>query len=90
MIDLHLKFDSEAEATAVLYDDETPRYRNIDTIGLIYKPTGTTLTDGEGNEYPEMAAIPGWHVNVRLMDGEDAEPLEAYRVQVANPMRVWA
>jgi hypothetical protein len=89
MIDLYLKFDSEAEATAVLYDDEMPRYRNIDTIGLIYKPTGTTL-QGEDGEYLEMAAIPGWHVNVRLMDGEDAEPLEAYRVQVANPARVWA
>jgi len=151
MIDLHLKFDTEAEAAAVLYtalpaeiriekmvnatvylmqgeiDEDgdrenytttdapkkgdvvldswnedrpefsyetqtqlVPNYANIDTIGLIYKPTGTTLTDGEGNEYPEMAAISGWHVNVRLMNGEDAEPLEAYRVQVANPMRVWA
>jgi hypothetical protein len=89
MIDLYLKFDSEAEATAVLYDDEMPRYTNIDTIGLIYRPTGEMLKSKEG-EYPEMAAIPGWHVNVRLVEGEDSSQLNPYTVQVENPVRVWA
>jgi hypothetical protein len=65
-----------------------PNYRNIDTIGVIYKPTGETL-QGEDGEYPEMAPIEGWHVNVRLADGEDAEALEPFVVQPSTPVRVW-
>ena len=34
-----------------------------DLIGTIYKPSGVMLTDEEGNEYPEMAALEGYHVN---------------------------
>jgi len=82
-MDMYLKFDSEAAATAVLYDGETPRYRNIDTIGVIYSNTGT-------DEEPVMEPIPGWHVNVRLVDDEDADALEPYAVEVSTPVRVWA
>jgi hypothetical protein len=65
-----------------------PAYSNIDTIGLIYKPTGEMLL-GEDGEYPEMAPIEGWHVNVRLVDGEDAEALEPFEVSPETPVRVW-
>ncbi|WP_447040754.1 hypothetical protein [Vibrio parahaemolyticus] len=35
-------------------------------IGKLYKETGVTLKDPEGNDYPETAALPGYHVNVRF------------------------
>jgi hypothetical protein len=66
----------------------------IDVVGVIQKPTGVTLTDDEGYEYPEMAALDGWHVNLRL-SGEgrrdDAEALVAYIVDPSpvTPARVW-
>ena len=99
MTDFYLKFTDEAEATSVLYTQEPtawdeegnvtatePRqaYANISTIGIIYKPTGET--DAEGN--PVMAALDGWHVNVRVV-GEDATALEAFAVTPTLPVRVW-
>jgi hypothetical protein len=30
----------------------------IDLVGVIYEPTGETLTDAEGNEWPDCTA--GW------------------------------
>lgn len=98
-MDLYLKFTDEAAATAVLYTQEPtawdeegnvtatePRqaYANISTIGIIYKPTGDT--DAEGS--PVMAALDGWHVNVRVV-GEDPTPLEQYAVTPTMPVRVW-
>ena len=41
----------------------------IDIVGTIHEPTGNMLTDDEGNEYPEMAAVEGWHVNLRIRGG---------------------
>lgn len=103
-IDYHLKFADEAEAHAVLYRKEgvveaaegveaqegydVPNFANIDVIGTIWKPSGKMLQTDEG-EVAEMAPIPGWHVNVRVV-GEDASALEAYRVFPATPNRVWA
>ena len=37
----------------------------LDMIGTIYKESGNTLTDDEGNEYPEMIAIDGFHANIK-------------------------
>ena len=63
---------------------------SIDSIGVIYKPTGKTITTDEG-EQPEMAPLTGWHVNVRLKaDQETSANLEQYKVAPANPVRVWA
>ena len=65
----------------------------IDVVGTIMDPTGNMLTDAEGNEYPEMAPLEGWHVNMRL-SGEarraDVEALDAaYGVTPTSPRRVW-
>ena len=66
----------------------------IDVVGIIHKPTGVMLTDADGNEYPEMAALDGWHINLRLV-GEvkrvEAEALVAYTVDPTpvTPSRVW-
>ena len=102
-MDKYLAFTDEAAAKAVLYriegaveatEDteavegyEVANYANIDTIGIIYKPTGEML-QGEDGPYPEMAPIEGWHVNVRLV-GEDADALEPFVVQPNTPVRVW-
>lgn len=67
---------------------EVANFKNIDTIGTIYKPTGET-TEQDGMAVPVMAPIAGWHVNVRLASGEDAAALAAYEVTPATPMRVW-
>ena len=37
----------------------------LDMIGTIYQESGTMLTDEEGNEYPEMIAIDGFHANIK-------------------------
>jgi hypothetical protein len=77
MIDMYLKFTSEAAATKALegYDG------SVDTIGVIYKRTGGT------DEEPVMTALSGWHVNVR---GPESKLLAPFKVQVATPYRVWA
>lgn len=69
---------------------ETPKYRNIDVIGTIYKETGEVEVYSEGIETPVMEAIEGFHVNVRALGDEDNESLESYAIEVATPMRVWA
>ena len=67
---------------------EVANFANIDHIGTIWKPTGKMLQTDEG-EVPEMAPLPGYHVNVRVVD-EDASALEAYQVFPDNPVRGWA
>jgi len=106
--DLMLKFADEAEAKANLYDkvaiawdnsdpenpvetdwEERPKFRNIDTLGVIY--TGGSW-DAEGNEVEAPVAQPGWHVNIRCLDGEDSTHLDGFVVTPtpATPRRVWA
>ena len=59
-----------------------------DLIGTIYKPTGVILTDEEGNEYPEMKALEGYHVNVLPQDNMSL--VEPYIVEVSSLIRVFA
>ena len=65
----------------------------IDVVGTLQEPTGTMLTDDEGNEYPEMAPVDGWHVNVRLVGDAMREVVEAldasHGVTPNSPSRVW-
>jgi hypothetical protein len=99
--DLYLLFADEAEADAILYtlhpeevDEEgviiveaytTPNYANIDTLGILY--VEQPIPDPENP--PEPIPEDGWHVNVRLVDGEDAAPLEPFCVHPTVPRRVW-
>ena len=66
----------------------------IDLVGVIYEPTGETLTDDEGNEWPETAPLDGWHLNIRLLNDTmraETEALDAqYGVTPNSPSRVWA
>ena len=65
----------------------------IDVVGVLQKPTGVTLTDDEGMEYPEMAALDGWHVNIRLSSSVCRGAVEAldiaHGVTPSAPRRVW-
>ena len=65
----------------------------IDVVGVIHEPTGTMLTDDEGNEYPETAPVDGWHVNLRLVGDAKRETVEAldasHGVTPNSPSRVW-
>ena len=75
-------FDDEGEVTgqetvyphSIIAQDEddndliiATHWVRVDDIGAIYAATGKTLTDDEGNEYPEMAAVPGYHANLRKL-----------------------
>ena len=98
-MDYHLKFTDEAQAKSILYRKEgvveanenteanegydVTNFDNIDIIGIIYKPTG--LTDSEGN--PIMVDLEGWHVNVRH---EGEVELDEYVVYPTQPIRKWA
>ena len=97
--DFFLRFSDQAEADAVLFDEQTnvqgdvvetvklPKYAAVDVIGVIYKPTGKMLTTDEG-EVPEMAPVDGWHANVRHT--AEAPELDAYKVTPKAPVRGWA
>jgi hypothetical protein len=101
-LDIHLKFNSEEQATALLFEhgvwaqstDENNNVRYFDApgyltdvIGLIHKPTGVKLMNEEGMEYDEMADVGGWHINMR---GQLPEELEQYKIIVSGiPHRIW-
>jgi hypothetical protein len=101
-MDYYLAFPDQAAADAVLYtthdavtDEEgnvtaeayvTPNYANIDTLGVLYERQEITDPDN----VPEPVPLPGWHINIRLVNGENAEPLEAFQVYPTLPRRVWA
>lgn len=92
MINYFLRFPDEETANSVLFDEVdggvlVPRYRAVDVIGIIYKPTGEVVDQGD-IEVPVMEAIEGWHVNVR--HDEEAPEFEPYIVEPKNPVRVWA
>ena len=65
----------------------------MDVVGTLHEPTGNTLTDEDGMEYPEMQAMSGWHVNIRLTGDAVRETVEtldtSHGVTPETPMRVW-
>jgi hypothetical protein len=64
-----------------------PNYQNISVLGTVYqRPPIPTPKDYE----PKPYLPPNYGVNIRLLDGEDIEPLRPYMVYPTNPMRVWA
>ena len=69
--------------------EHRPRFRNIDTLGVIY--TGGSW-DEEGNQIEAPVAQDGWHVNLRCLEGENAVPLYGCIVtpSPATPRRVWS
>ena len=61
---------------------------NLDIIGVIYRPTGNEIQQGEFT-VPEMEPREGYHANIRgdlTQEQQDALPLIA---APAQPVRVW-
>jgi hypothetical protein len=65
---------------------KSPKYQNIDVLGTLYEQQ--EIVDPENP--PEPIPLTGWHVNVRVVDGEDLEALAPYSVVPTAPRRVWA
>lgn len=82
MNDIYLKFPDQQTGEELLIE----YIGSVDVIGAIYRPTGEMLL-GEDGEYPAMAPLDGWHVNLR---GELPDELAPYVVTPAQPVRVWA
>ena len=65
----------------------------VDVVGIIQEPTGNTLTGDGDMEYPEMQAMDGWHVNIRLVGDAMRGTVEAldtlYGVEPEVPRRIW-
>ncbi len=59
----------------------------VDPVGIIYKPTGVMLTDSSGMEYPERQAVEGFHVNIRMVNGDLPDALLAFCLSPVNPVR---
>jgi hypothetical protein len=76
---------NEQEVIILVPDLSKPLYANIDTIGVIYEPQ--EIVDPENP--PEPIPLEGWHVNVRVVGAENAEPLQPFAVVPASPRRVW-
>ena len=99
--DFYLKLASEASMPSVLsafYDDEGEFVGNtadyaIDVVGVLHEATGVTITNDDGMEYPEMGALDGWHVNIRLSSDTMRDAVEAldvsHGVTPDAPKRVW-
>lgn len=101
--DLYLKFTSESEANSVLFtvhpatlDEDgvtvaeeysTPNYANIDIIGTLYEPM-EPMVDPEATPVAPVA-LDGYHVNVRVVTGEDSGPLLPFSIVPTVPRRVW-
>lgn len=58
-----------------------------DLIETIYTPNGIMLKDEEGNEYPQMEAVEGYHINTLP---PLVETLEQYVVEPTHKQRVFA
>ena len=99
--DFYLKLVSEASVPSVLsafYNEEGEFVSNtadyaIDVVGVLHEPTGVTLINDEGMEYPDMTTLDGWHVNIRLSSDTVRDAVEAldvsHGVTPDAPKRVW-
>lgn len=62
----------------------------LDVIGTIYKPTGKVV-QMQTEEVQEMAAIDGYHANLRVLCEFDAAPLASITIDPpGQPVRGWA
>lgn len=80
-IDTEPKMESQQTGVTV---ELTPKYRNIDVLGVIYEKAPEPVPEGY-----EPVAVSGYHCNVRLVDGEDGSVLEPYSVVPSAPRRIW-
>lgn len=97
---VYLRAADEAEMLAALQlawltktdenGDEQPILTNVVMVGAMYKPTGQTITHPDGIEYPEMAAVPGYHANVLASDQATIDILAPVTTTPTTPQYTWA
>ena len=85
--DYYCRFESEKAANTALLAVDL-RQASVDVIGTIYKPTGSMIANADFGKRAEMAAVTGWHVNVRSLT--EIAALKQYDIAPATPARVWA
>lgn len=100
----YLAFTDEEQANSVLYTtvaevtdadgnvlveaSVTPNYMNISVIGTVYVSAPEPVPE---DYVPVPYPAPNYGVNVLVIEGEDATPLEPYSVDPSPfPQRVWA
>lgn len=97
--DFYIKLGSESDlpvALAAFYnaDGQLVQYTHdyaMHIVGDIWKPSGNMLEDSDGNEYPEMKKIDGYHINIRLIGDNRRDDVEALpQTYPATPSCVWA
>ena len=101
MTDYCLKFPDEAtsfaaaqELGAVVETEDGPRlvaFNERWAIGVIGEIVLPPETDSAGNIIADGQKLPGWHVNLRIVDGSPLpEELAPFVVTPETPYRVWA
>jgi len=60
----------------------TSHNHSLVLLGVIYKETGNTLTDSDGNKYQEKEPLEGYHANLRYKESVGLESLE---IEVDSP-----
>lgn len=89
IIPTEYEIDENGNPTEIVKTESylTPNYQNISVIGIVYqRPPIPPPEDYVPIPYPP----PNYGVNIRLLDGEDIEPLRPYIVELTDPIRVWA
>lgn len=97
----YLKFASEAEAVAALSQYRimeggveqwltASHTHALDIVGTIHKPTGVMIPSDQGfPPTPEMAPLPGFHVNAIFTQGTP-DSLLPFVITPSSPSRVFA
>jgi hypothetical protein len=62
---------------------------DLDVIGTIWKPTGETTLDEDGNLIIVSAPLEGYHANIRGITAEQAAQLPTI-AKPSSPVRIWA
>lgn len=91
MNDYYLKFPDQA-TQLTFYDPANDLLIDgfsVDVIGVLYEPSGDTVTTPDGDECAEMQAIDGWHVNLRALDAELPAELIEYQIFPVSPSRTF-
>ena len=83
-----IEIDAETGEEKIVTEEQVkPNYANIDVLGTVYQPR----PDGAPEDYePVPYPAPNYGVNVPVVDGEDAAPLQSFVVNPKTPQRVWA
>lgn len=98
MRDLYLRFADANEMVLVLLafgflemEEQGGLYHPeicLDVAGLMFKPVST---EEEGEDVAEYVELPGYHVNMRVIDDKlDVTALDDYIIYPKTPSRVWA